>query len=311
MAARRRARPRPGPGPGPAPAAVASAGRGGPAASSAVSFPGAVAVSWTTVTGRPANPAGGFRPASRHWLPDRKKIPVTPGWLQAPASSGAPAEPNATAVRPVSPQDRPAGLAASAFVVTSGLQPVPPRPDSCTPAPVSASSRSSGPAASADAAAASPAGSSPGAQCRPPSRLLARGRRSGPGWARTRPPGRAPWRRSRGRGDQAAVVGHARRGGQPPRLAGRGADEKLPEVVVRGAGPANLDHRPGRAVAGRQRGQHRRPGRGRRRGGALPGPGAASAGRRHQRQRRQTSHPHDHGGFSARGAPGSDAPRCS
>src|SRR5689334_9510128 len=99
---------------------------GGPVASSAVSLPGAVAVSWTTVTGRPANAAGGLRPASRHWPPDSTKIPVTPGLLQAPASSGSPVEPNATAVRPVSPHDRPAGLAASALVVTSGLQLVPP-----------------------------------------------------------------------------------------------------------------------------------------------------------------------------------------
>ena len=127
------------------------------------------------MTGRPANPAGGVRPASRHWLPDRKKIPVTPGRRQAPASSGAPAEPNATAVSPVSPQDRPAGLAARALVLTSGLQPAPLEPDSCTPVRVSASSLPSGPAASADAAAARPDGSRPGDQCWPSSRLLASG----------------------------------------------------------------------------------------------------------------------------------------
>src|SRR5690242_16830103 len=180
--------------PSPSQAAARSRAVPVPAARSAVSFPGAVIVSWTTVTGRPANPAGGFRPASRHWPPDWKKIPATPGWLHEPASSGAPAEPNATAVSPVSPQDRPAGLAASAFVLTSGLQPVPSEPDSCTPVRVRASILPSAPAASADAAAARPDGSRPGDQCRPPSRLTASGEnvRS---WLGTNPairPGAAP-----------------------------------------------------------------------------------------------------------------------
>ena len=57
-------------------------------------------------------------PAGNHPLPVSPKMPTVPGRLQPAASSGVPVLLNAAAVRPVSPQARPAAVLAT--VLTRG-----------------------------------------------------------------------------------------------------------------------------------------------------------------------------------------------
>src|SRR5689334_16253596 len=82
-----------------------------PARSRAVT-PGPAAASRTTAMVSWARDAGLAGPAWNQPLPVSPKMPTVPGWLQPAASSGVPVLLNAAAVRPVSPQARPAAVLA-------------------------------------------------------------------------------------------------------------------------------------------------------------------------------------------------------
>ncbi len=116
-------------------------------------------------------------PAGNHPLPVSPKMPTVPGWLQLAASIGTPARLNAAAVRPVSPQALPAGVAATVFALARWVHAVPDLLPNTTPPPlVSAMTWPAGVAASASGAAARPGVSGPaGDQLVPPLLLAASG----------------------------------------------------------------------------------------------------------------------------------------
>src|SRR6185437_4736129 len=110
-------------------------------------------------------------------LPVSPKMPTVPGWLQPAASSGVPVLLNAAAVRPVSPQARPAAVLATVLTVARWVHAVLFWLPNCTPPPlVSAMTWPPAVAASASGAAARPGVSGPaGDQLVPPSLLAASG----------------------------------------------------------------------------------------------------------------------------------------
>src|SRR3984885_6184448 len=91
------------------------------------------------------------------------KRPATPGRAQVAASMGTPAGLNAAPVRPVTPQARPAGVAARVLAVIRRVQLAPRRWLSSAPPLVSALSRPPGPAASASGTSARPGSTGPAA----------------------------------------------------------------------------------------------------------------------------------------------------
>src|ERR1019366_5839282 len=115
----------------------------------------------STSTARPAVPpvsaAGTTGPAACQRPPVSAKIPAVPVRPHRPASIGAPEPLNAAAVRPVSPQARPAGVLASDAALASLAQDAPRRAPSSAPPPwVRASSWPPGPAARASGTSARP-----------------------------------------------------------------------------------------------------------------------------------------------------------
>ncbi len=116
-------------------------------------------------------------PAERQVPAWSARMPTVPGRLQSPASIGKPELPNVAPVRPVRPQDLPAGVVASAPVLDRGVHAVPaPLPSSTLPSVVSAMRRPPGPAARASGAAARPGFTGPaGDQLLPSSLVTASG----------------------------------------------------------------------------------------------------------------------------------------
>ncbi len=139
-----------------------------PARSRAVT-PGPAAASRTTAMFSWASPvlastAGRAGPAGNQPLPVSPKMPTVPGWLQLAATIGAPALLNVAAVRPVSPQARPAAVAATVFALARRFHDVPDLlPNSTSPPLVSARTWPAGVAASASGAAARPGVGGPAA----------------------------------------------------------------------------------------------------------------------------------------------------
>src|SRR5450755_3354872 len=126
----------------------------------------------TPMFSRDSDP-GSTGPAARQVPPWSAKMPTVPGRLQSPATIGKPVPPNATAVRPIRPQDLPAGVAASALTLDRGVHAVPAaEPSSALPPVVSAIRRPPGPAARAPGAAARPGFTGPAADQLAPSSLV-------------------------------------------------------------------------------------------------------------------------------------------
>src|SRR5215470_10011824 len=122
-----------------------------------------------------ASAAGTAGPAACQPPPLSAKMPATPGRAQPAASIGAPDTPKAAAVSPVTPQARPAGVAARARALDRRVQAAP-VPSSAPPPLVRAMSRPPGPAASASGALARPGLTGPdGDQVAPPSLVAASG----------------------------------------------------------------------------------------------------------------------------------------
>src|SRR5215471_16085939 len=110
-----------------------------PTVRTALVRPAVVVSATTSVPPRAAEPVSRGAAACRA-RPESVKIPVTPGLLQSPATSGAPAGVHATAVSAVSPQARPAGAAASTRSEVREVQCAPTEAaDSTAPVLVSAS----------------------------------------------------------------------------------------------------------------------------------------------------------------------------
>src|SRR5215469_15243094 len=125
-------------------------------------------MSWRASAAGTAGPAACQPPLSA-------KMPATPGRAQPAASIGVPDTPKAAAVSPVTPQPRPAGVAARARAVDRRVHAVP-VPSLAPPPLVSAMRRPPGPAASASGALARPGLTGPdGDQVAPPSLVAASG----------------------------------------------------------------------------------------------------------------------------------------
>src|SRR5215469_8299855 len=122
-------------------------------------------MSWRASAAGTAGPAACQPPLSA-------KMPATPGRAQPAASIGVPDTPKAAAVSPVTPQPRPAGVAARARAVDRRVHAVP-VPSLAPPPLVSAMRRPPGPAASASGALARPGLTGPDGDQVAPSSLVA------------------------------------------------------------------------------------------------------------------------------------------